>query len=1238
MSNAFKAKTEQLLLQILAPLQNISAELPQQVQSYILNAQHFEILNYLQQQSDEKAFALLDYPTAYNYHYFQWSKKIEKQIEQSSHARFELYEHLFEYMDLEQIMRWGNFLFALSQKKNEPFANYDGLPAHLNCVLQDCFYSCWRNEYNFPNQRENWTFQQLSTLFEQAQSGLTKHLLILLFQHLESGATYSTFDCWLNFNDTETFLEQHFPQICTLFFQENDDDANQALLYIFSRFPSLQAQHLDLLVHILMSSHKYNQQQALERFVELSSVEQIKLLSPFLQHGDVKQKKKAIEYLMRLGKDSQETLEHALQNETTKTTITTLGNALKNIELAEQTENITLDIQEFTPQSLQNLPEDLLEQLLIDNCQQRLAILEKKQKQFREKLLDPTYAYDSFKDDIDRLKKLKLKHFQQLVALINGADIDDDFALYLQDLIYFKRKIYAYPEFSLTHYLRINRFTDNDRDDVYWRWFFWFAPKYLYCHLDLRQFAEHLKEAGYEHANFLLARNILGDYCNLEDYLIDVPKQVIPFFMQHIEFLEEAFDLISPQYTHVESHYQFKKNQVFKYLKLFPQLPNQFILPLLQYALATQKTYRQISQEILTKVPNIHVRAIDALSDTKQEIRATSAEWLGNLKHPEILPALLKAISIEKKEIVYASLLNALEKQGHNIQTFISPETLLDNAIKALKIKISSSFTWFDLTNLPRCDWKNGKIVDARIIQYWVILAEKLKDPIPNPLFIRYLSLLSPESQTRLSTFLLESFIEYDTRCYRFDEATVLAEQEAPDRLQSMQQMYKRYPNEYAEFAHYTLADMIQRLRNSYMRTLVGSATKSKGILALTYRANGQTAVRLIKHYCKNFYYCKTQIDYMLSALSYSDDANIIQLLMDISRAYRTPAIQEKAKILVNQIADRLNWSHDQLRDRTIPTAGMDESGQIFLNYGEREFVAFLNEKNEFSLKNVETGKIVKSLPTVRPTDDAIQIKEIKNFFNTCKKELKITLTDQQHNLYENMCQEYLWSVEDWTKYLYQHPIVHGLTLKLFWIERQNDGEYRIFRPSEDLCLLDLNDDEIQLKMDSQIQIAHACLITETERLACLQHLQDYKISPLFEQFTHLFPHINQDSLKNQEITDFQGIQMNFSTMVDTLKPFGYQTAYIDQRTIDCLYLALESHAIKACIYTTPNQWQEQNEPIVLLKLNFQKHHSFAMPNEKIAIENIPKVFVAECYTHFKKLAEHGHYMKNWQEYFEEDY
>ena len=77
----------------------------------------------------------------------------------------------------------------------------------------------------------------------------------------------------------------------------------------------------------------------------------------------------------------------------------------------------------------------------------------------------------------------------------------------------------------------------------------------------------------------------------------------------------------------------------------------------------------------------------------------------------------------------------------------------------------------------------------------------------------------------------------------------------------------------------------------------------------------------------------------MIDAIGGSNDPLIIQFY-SISRRYRAASIQAKARQLITQIAQRNNWTEDELADRTIPTAGLDDSGVLTLDYGERSFTA----------------------------------------------------------------------------------------------------------------------------------------------------------------------------------------------------------------------------------------------------------------------------------------------------------
>lgn len=62
------------------------------------------------------------------------------------------------------------------------------------------------------------------------------------------------------------------------------------------------------------------------------------------------------------------------------------------------------------------------------------------------------------------------------------------------------------------------------------------------------------------------------------------------------------------------------------------------------------KRLRFDAQEVLKKLPDIHLRAIEALENGKQEIRITAVEWLARLQHPSAVTALYDLLKKEKKK------------------------------------------------------------------------------------------------------------------------------------------------------------------------------------------------------------------------------------------------------------------------------------------------------------------------------------------------------------------------------------------------------------------------------------------------------------------------------------------------------------------------------------------------------------------------------------------------------------
>ncbi len=73
-----------------------------------------------------------------------------------------------------------------------------------------------------------------------------------------------------------------------------------------------------------------------------------------------------------------------------------------------------------------------------------------------------------------------------------------------------------------------------------------------------------------------------------------------------------------------------------------------------------------------------------------------------------------------------------------------------------------------------------------------------------NALLQRYISLLCVDSQHKLSSFILHTFVAQDIKGPTLEEAMAEAQQNAPSRLTQYKDWAKRYPEYYAKYETYT--------------------------------------------------------------------------------------------------------------------------------------------------------------------------------------------------------------------------------------------------------------------------------------------------------------------------------------------------------------------------------------------------------------------------------------------------
>lgn len=1209
MKETHAQSAQQLIATIFEPLNTLDKSLPERITQYVLQGDEANVLSDLEQlcqTSDNayKLFELLYRPCDFYGTSFYDKPKPPKK------ARIDFYQRWTDDYTLEQIRRFGCVLSAICYHLHLVKLINQQLPAWFLYLLYDGLISTMpsfcKNEEDIE-QRKSWSIEQLHQLLEMEQTGLGEKLLLAIFdrQNMTSN-DLSDFQYFYNIDGLLSYIKNHLK----LFSQLPDQDIAvlgqvEQLKYI-KKHSELQLPLIEFITQQALHTAKQVSQLATDMLMGFPVEDVQPKLQHFLTSGSVKQRSNAAQLLARISSDSA-ILHQALASETNKTVIGSIESALLRLETANNAKQQTnLVIPSFEPIIDIDLP-SMAQDILRQNYQDYHKLKHNESYDtLTEKNLDDIYHY--------------LNGKIQYTTLLQGINKNVDYHFLLT-----KNRLQNLPEFTLYHLFRAMRLIDQNGGT------YCFERVYIkndvVKNFDLRQIADVMAKIDYcQDVLYAVALPFLTSE-TYHPFYENQPDKLWPFFAEHEFLLDEVLGFAES--NKCWSYIKLDKVSAIKILQLFPSLPTKYVNYLFELALKENKLIRHAAQNTLKVIPNIHDQVEQALLSPKQEERIAAADWLALLGQKSSIKALHHALKKEKREIIQASLLIALEKCGEDISQQLTTEKLLAEAKQGLKGKKPNEFDWFDISLMPALTWQSGEAVEPQIIQWWTWLAVKLKEPV-NPLLTIYSQLLSKPSQQQLAEFILRSFIKQDTLRPSINEAEAQANLMANQRLQEYLGYYKQYPSLYPAYANITLEQVFEQIKKETLATYLGSAIKAKGVLALTTGIEGRIAVSLLLDFMKHHQKRRAQIEAMLEPLAQSDDPLITQLLLSIARRHRMATIQEKARSLVETIAERNGWTLDELADRTISTAGLDESGVLTLDYGERTFSATLDDKFKWHLKNAD-GDEIKALPEARKSEDSALVKDAKKQFSNSKKELTQLLDMQINRFYEAMCTQRRWRVDDWQTYLQPHPIVGRLIQRLVWLELDENGNIvNSFRPTEDGSLVNNQDDEIVLNENNHITVAHSALLTADITAHWQTHLKDYKIIQLFDQFNHPLPDIRH--FKDDMIDKCYGWLTDSFTIRKILTKLGYKRNDIqDAGYFDSYYKYFASLKLYINIEFSGSFVPEENIPAALFNLYFSKNTTFK--DRLIALDELPPVLLAEGYADYMAVADASSgFDPNWQD------
>jgi hypothetical protein len=798
----------------------------------------------------------------------------------------------------------------------------------------------------------------------------------------------------------------------------------------------------------------------------------------------------------------------------------------------------------------------------------------------------------------------------------------------------------AHPKFELIHLVRwcliLSGRGKNARADwrstvlnYWWREPFLSYQKSRKKPIDLRELAAVFRAVGLDDET--IGRQLLNENRYVSSPLLrSDPDLIWPYFAERLHLLEEALGLKPSTEERPSYFYRDHRQNAFGILKLFPRLSARFVSLLWELALGPGKTERPLAQQCLERVPKKEEKIVAALASRQQEARLAAAEWLAELKYEPAIPALRTALSKEKSEPVKDELIKALETLGVSLEELLDLDKLDQEAEKGLKKGIPSDLEWFPIEQLQAVHWADsGKQVPATVVKWFLVQACKLGNAEAGPTLRRYCSLFRKQDREKLGMFVLEAWIAKDTKPkYNSEQAAALAEKEAKQVAGNA----KQYPQYYPEF------DEQKYYQAAFNRLLIhpeGSQTGSKGILAVAGACCGGEAAPVVHRYIKQWYgYRPAQGKALLQVLAWVDHPSATQVVLSVANRFRTKGIQEEAMRQCQLVAERKGWTLDELADRTIPTAGLDEDGVMELDYGSRKFTASLSEELTITLTN-QAEKTIASLPDANQSDDAEKVKEAKSTLSASRKELKSVLSMQKDRLYEALCTQRTWRFEEWDTYLRKHPIMGRYCQRLIWIVCEGEKVAGSFRPLADGTLTDHHDEEVSLNAAATIRLAHDQTVKTEDKSAWLQHFSDYKVEPLFQQFGKQAFTLSKEMQEAEEIAEFLGHIVKAFSLRNRLTRLGYtRGAAQDGGWFFDYHKTFPGLGIEAVIEFTGNGLPEENRTVALQRLYFARKKPDEGPaiSQEVTLGELPPVLLAECWNDIRMAAAEGPgFATDWQ-------
>ncbi|MFB4319815.1 DUF4132 domain-containing protein [Actinomadura sp. 21ATH] len=294
----------------------------------------------------------------------------------------------------------------------------------------------------------------------------------------------------------------------------------------------------------------------------------------------------------------------------------------------------------------------------------------------------------------------------------------------------------------------------------------------------------------------------------------------------------------------------------------------------------------------------------------------------------------------------------------------------------------------------------------------------------------------------------------------------------------------------------------------------------------LVWLADDEVALRLGAHVRKR------PNDFGAHAVGVLADIGTDTALIQLHRIARraTPGMRRTAEQRLAWAAEQRGLTAHELADRLVPDLGLDGDGTLVLDYGPRRFTVGFDEQLKPFVVD-EAGKRRKSLPKPGVKDDAELAPAAYGRFAELGKEARAVTADQVTRLERAMVYAREWSLDDFRRYVVEHPLQRHIARRLVWAT-----EGLPFRIAEDLTLADIDDEAVTLPEGARVWIAHPMELGHEEFGDLVPEwakvFADYEIVQPFSQLARPIHLLTDDERRTGRLDRFAGTTVSTGALL----------------------------------------------------------------------------------------------------------